>query len=40
MIKRQKPEPACHVNIRLTSAGSSWRFSICQRKEATGREES
>jgi len=34
------PEPACHVNIKLTSTGSSLRFSIYQRKEATGRDES
>lgn len=34
------PEPACHVNIRLTSTGSSFKFSIYQRKEVTGKEES
>jgi hypothetical protein len=34
------PEPACHVNIRLTSTGSSFRFSIYQRKEPTGSDES
>jgi len=39
-IKSIKPEPACHVNIKLTSTGSSFRFSICQTNEATGREES
>ncbi len=38
--EENKPEPACQVNIRLTSTGSSLRFSMYQRNEATGREES
>ena len=38
--KVKVPEPACQVNIRLTSTGSSFKFSIYQRKEVTGREES
>ncbi len=33
-------EPACQVSIRLTSTGSSLRFSMYQRNEATGRDES
>ncbi len=39
-LMKKIPEPACHVNIRLTSTGSSFKFSIYQRKDATGRQES
>jgi hypothetical protein len=38
--EENEPEPACQVNIKLTSTGSSFRFSIYQRNEATGKEES